>query len=144
MNEANPHNETFHVCIIRSDPKQICVAQHVVMKELARCHYRQEQIFAIKLALEEALANAVKHGNCYDSSKKVTVRYAVTDEKAIIVVRDEGGGFVPESVPDPTAPERLPLPNGRGIMLIRAYMDEVYYRDDGREVCFIKRSQTPS
>jgi serine/threonine-protein kinase RsbW len=69
----------------------------------------------------------------------VTVRYSVTEEKAVISVRDEGGGFLPEDVPDCTSPERLPLPNGRGIMLMRAYMDEVCFRDQGREVCFVKR-----
>jgi len=140
MNQFDSYNEaTFHVCVIRSDPRQICVAQRAIMKELERRQYRQEAVFAIKLALEEALANAVKHGNCCDPSKRVTVRYAVNDERAVIIVRDEGGGFVPEDVPDPTTPERLSVPNGRGIMLMRAYMDEVCYRDHGREVCFVKR-----
>ena len=141
MNRLDSENEaSYHVCVIRSDPRQICVAQRVIMKELERCHFRQEDTFAIKLALEEALANAVKHGNCCDPQKRVTVRFSITDEKAVIIVRDEGGGFVPERVPDPTSPDRLSLPNGRGIMLMRAYMDEVCYRDDGREVYFVKRS----
>ena len=57
----------------------------------------------------------------------------------MIVIRDEGNGFAPEEVPDPTAPERIPLPSGRGIMLMRTYMDEVSYRDNGREVRVVKR-----
>ena len=56
---------------------------------------------------------------------------------------DEGGGFDPAKVPDCTSPERLPVPNGRGIMLIRAYMDEVTYRDSGRELVFVKRRSDP-
>ncbi len=140
MTTIDPDNEaTFKVCVIRSDPKQICIAQRTLLKELQLNGFRQETIFGLTLALEEAVCNAVKHGNRCDPSKRVTIRYAVNEEKAVVVVRDEGGGFVPENVPDPTTPERLPLPNGRGIMLIRAYMDEVCYRDEGREVCFIKR-----
>jgi serine/threonine-protein kinase RsbW len=89
------------------------------------------------------LTNAVKHGNAYDPEKKVTVRYAVTPETLVVIVRDEGPGFIPAAVPDPTSPERLSVPSGRGIMLLRAYMDEVEYRDKGREVRFAKHRSNP-
>jgi len=131
---------TFQVCVIRSELTQTCIPKQAIVAELQRCQFREEAVFAIKLALEEALTNAVKHGNRNDTSKSITVQYAITAEKAVIVVRDEGGGFVPDEIPDPTAPDRLPLPNGRGILLMRAYMDEVAYRDQGREVYFVKRS----
>ena len=127
--------------MIRSDPRQICIPKRAVARELERHHYQQEAMFAIRLALEEALTNAVRHGNRNDTSKTVTVRYAVTDDQATIVIRDEGRGFAPHDVPDPTTPERLRIPNGRGIMLIRAYMDEVDFRDDGRELRVVKRRQ---
>jgi len=129
----------FKTCVIRSDVRQICLPRLAIVRELQKCRYREEDIFALKLAIEEAIANAVKHGNQGDSSKTVTVRFAITPERSVIIVRDEGGGFHPDEVPDPTLPERLPLPNGRGIMLMRAYMDEVSYRDQGREVVFVKR-----
>ncbi|MGD2110543.1 MAG: ATP-binding protein [Phycisphaerae bacterium] len=140
MSKVDPDNEaTFHTCVIESDPCATDEAKNAVMQELQRCGYTDDAIFAIKLALEEALMNAVKHGNGCDPSKRVTVRYAVTPQKAVLVVCDEGPGFIPDHVPDPTSPDRLPLPSGRGIMLMRAYMDQVVYRDHGREVYLLKR-----
>ena len=140
MTHVDPDNEaTYHACVIPSDPRETLAPKQAVVAELQRCQFDDDAIFAIRLALEEALANAVKHGNQGDASKKITVRYAVTTEKAVIIVRDEGNGFLPDEVPDPTTPDRLPLPSGRGIMLIRTYMDEVEYRDHGRELYFVKR-----
>lgn len=140
MTHPDPDNEaTFRVCVIPSDQRQTRIAKDAVTRELERFQYGEDASFAIKLALEEALTNAVKHGNMGDPGKQVTVRFAVDTEKAVVIVRDEGPGFEPEQVPDCTHPERLPLPNGRGIMLIKSYMDEVCYRDNGREVYFMKR-----
>lgn len=136
----NPDDEaTFRTCVIRSEIRCACIPKNLILKELERHGFRDPDLFGLKLALEEALTNAVKHGNQSDPQKKVTVRYAVSSEKVVIIVRDEGSGFDPDAVPDCTAPDRLPLPNGRGIMLIRAYMDDVCYRDRGREIVFVKR-----
>lgn len=144
MPEVDPNNEaTFHVCVIKSDLAETCRPKKLILSELERFGFSEESVFGIKLALEEALTNAVKHGNCCDPTKSVTVRYAVNEEKVVVIVRDEGCGFEPEKVPDCTSPERLPVPNGRGIMLMRAYMDEVCYRDHGREVYFAK-SRNPT
>lgn len=140
MAAVDPDNEkSFCVCIVPSDLREINLPKQAILGELDRCHYPDETKFGVKLALEEALTNAVKHGNRNDPSKKITVRYAVSTDRMVVVVRDEGGGFLPENVPDCTSPDRLPVPNGRGIMLIRAYMDEVCYRDRGREIYFMKR-----
>lgn len=139
MTEVDPNNEaTFHVCVIPSDLRATAVPKQAILDDLQRNNYRDEEMFGIKLALEEALTNAVKHGNQSDQAKKIIVRYAITEHKAVIVVRDEGPGFAPDQIPDPTQPDRLPLPSGRGIMLMRAYMDVVEYRDQGREVYFVK------
>jgi serine/threonine-protein kinase RsbW len=140
MTHVDPDNEaTFHVFFIPSSLCHVDLPQQAVLRELHRFGYDADAMFGIKLAMEEALTNAVKHGNCCDPEKSVTVRYAVTRERAVIVVRDEGPGFEPEAVPDPTTPDRLPQPNGRGILLIKSYMDEVEYRDHGRELYFSKR-----
>lgn len=141
---ASPGHQTkkdgeYCVCVIQSELQQTRIPKQEILSALAQCRFSDEAVFAITLALEEALTNAVKHGNRNDVRKTVTVRYDITDERAVIVVRDEGGGFVPEEIPDPTLPDRLPLPNGRGILLMKAYMDEVCYKDDGREVWFLKR-----
>ena len=140
MGDVDPDNEaTFEVCVIPSDLRRTAIPKQAILKEVEGHQFSEEATFAIKLALEEALTNAVKHGNRNDRSKKIIVRYAVTSEKVVVIVRDEGYGFTPEGVPDCTTPERLRLPDGRGIMLIRSYMDEVCYRDNGRELYFMKR-----
>jgi serine/threonine-protein kinase RsbW len=141
MTAADPDNEaTFREFRIPSTLRCCKEPETAILEELRRHQFAEDAIFAIKLALEEAMTNAVKHGNSNDQSKNVTVRYGINAEKAVVVVRDEGCGFCPEEIPDPTAPDRLPLPNGRGIMLMRAYMDDVHYRAGGCEVYFMKRN----
>jgi len=144
MTKVDPDNKAdFKVCVIKSDRAAVHIPKQAILKALKRCGYCEEATFAVKLALEEALTNALKHGNKNDRSKTITIRYAINQERAAISVRDEGNGFTPEKVPDPTAPERLAVPSGRGIMLMRAYMDEVCYRDHGREVYFVKCRKRP-
>ncbi len=140
MNAVDPDNEsTFQVRVIPSDLRETGQAKEAVLAELAHNEYGEQAVFGMNLALEEALTNAVKHGNRNDPSKSITVRFAVSPDKAVVIVRDQGVGFAPEQIPDCTCAERLPLPNGRGVMLIKAYMDEVCYRDNGREIYFMKR-----
>ncbi len=139
MMVADPDNEaTFDVIVIRSDHAEAQGPKKAILQRLCDCGFCGDAKFSVKLALEEALTNAIKHGNGGDPSKRITIRYAVSSTKAVIVIRDEGTGFKPEKIPDPTTPDRLPVPSGRGIMLIKAYMDEVVYRDNGREVRFVK------
>ena len=101
--------------------------------------FSRDDIFAVHLSLEEALINAIKHGNHFDPARKVRVSADVGAEQTTITVCDEGAGFDPSVVPDPTADENLEKPSGRGIMLIRAYMDEVEYIDRGQTVRMLKR-----
>ena len=139
MSEPDPDNEaSFNVCVIPCDRRETSKPKEAIMRELSACKFSEDEIFAVKLALEEALANAIKHGCCNDRSRKITIRYAVSPAKAVIIVRDEGCGFSPSAIPDPTTPEHLPKPDGRGILLIKAYTDEVTFRDQGREVRFVK------
>lgn len=100
--------------------------------------YSEEAIFALRLSLEEALSNAIRHGNVGDISKKVHIRYLVNSERIEIFVSDEGKGFNPENLPDPTTLENLENPTGRGIMLMRAYMNKVEYNDTGTQVHLVK------
>ena len=109
-----------------------------LLKEVARHGYSEASVFAIKLSLEEGLNNAVKHGNCFDRSKTIEVEYEIGPKKAMITIRDEGCGFRPGRVPDPTTDENLEKPSGRGIMLMKAYMDEVHFNQQGNEVRMIK------
>jgi len=109
-----------------------------LLDEVRKKDFGSEEIFAIHLALEEAIFNALKHGNKFDPKKKVDIDYLITDEKCDISVADEGSGFSPESLPDPRAEENLFKPCGRGVLLMRSYMDVVEFNDPGNRVHMIK------
>lgn len=113
-----------------------------VLDAMERYGYNDAESFAVKLSMEESLANAIKHGNRYDPQKQVEIHFEVDHRKTVITVIDEGNGFDPQKIPDPTRDENLEKPSGRGIMLIRAYMDEVQYNDRGNQICMIKRKTT--
>lgn len=137
--DVMPNNDpAFETCVIGSALREIEQPKRRILDAVQQHSFDDSDIFALQLALEEALTNAVKHGNCCDPKKSVTIQYSVNNKRAVIVVRDEGAGFEPGEVPDPTHPDRLPVPNGRGIMLLRAYMDEIEYRDSGRELYMVK------
>jgi anti-sigma regulatory factor (Ser/Thr protein kinase) len=94
----------------------------------------------LEIALREALANAVFHGNRSDADKKVLVRaYCDPSKGLVIAVRDEGPGFDPAKVPDPRQEDRLHLTHGRGIFLMRELMDHIEHRKGGREVVLYKK-----
>lgn len=85
----------------------------------------EDFISSIDLAVRESVANAVKHGNRFDDGKEVEIRLARTDDGFEMTVRDFGGGFDPDDIPDPTNPENLLKASGRGILFMRAFMDVV-------------------
>jgi len=126
---------------IPSDPAEACRVQEEIERALHSHHYSEKEIFAIRLAVEEALVNAIKHGNRHDRSKTVRVRYGVCAERFEIVVEDDGPGFDPEEVPDPTAPENLERCCGRGLMLMKHYMCEVTFNRCGNSVRLRKHRQ---
>ncbi|MBX9654499.1 ATP-binding protein [bacterium] len=107
--------------------------------EVLRSHqFSDKTIFGIRLAMEEAIINAIKHGNKQDLEKFVQVRYTINEEHFLIEIEDEGPGFDPEDVPDPTAPENLERPSGRGLLLMRAYMTECDFLRGGN-ICRMRR-----
>jgi len=124
--------------IIASDPAKARLVQDEIEQALKNNQYGEHDIFGIKLALEEALINAIKHGNQMDRSKKVRVAYRVCRDRFDVRIDDEGPGFSPEDVPDPTAAENLERPCGRGVMLMRHYMTEVQYNRRGNSVSMTK------
>jgi len=100
----------------------------------------EDHLAEIELALREALANAVVHGDRQDPAKKVDVRcFCQPDRGMLLVVEDEGPGFDPKEVPDPTQAERLFETHGRGLFLIRRTMDRVRFSRSGRRVTMVKR-----
>jgi serine/threonine-protein kinase RsbW len=111
-----------------------------IMEDVEQNGFDSESIFAIRIALEEALVNAIRHGNRLDPRKKVHVEAEVTRGRAEIVVEDEGPGFDRGMVPDPTADENLCRPSGRGILLIESYMSDVSWERGGRRLRMVKHA----
>ena len=131
---ANPKSSGSCEVVIPSDPAAARQVQDEILRGLKAHRFDERDVFSVKLALEEALVNAIKHGNQMDRSKKIHINYQLTPERLEIHIVDEGCGFDPRDVPDPMAVENLERPCGRGLLLMRHYMNEVYYADRGRSV----------
>lgn len=100
----------------------------------------EEERFRISMAVREAAVNAVLHGNDYDPAKQVSASFENNGKSLIFTIADQGKGLDWENLPDPLAPENLLRGTGRGIFLIRSFMDEVHFRqlDPGTELTLIK------
>ncbi len=125
--------------VLESRLQEIARAEETVLAAAADHGFDESECFAIRLSLEEALTNAIKHGNRFQQDKRVELTYRVDNERLEITVTDQGGGFTPNQVPDPTLDENLERPSGRGIMLMRAFMTEVAFSADGQSVTMIKQ-----
>ena len=135
---AGQQTDNQHI-VIASRFGEVAGPQNAIVQAAEAHGFSPSQLFAIKLSLEEAITNAIKHGNRLDVSKKVTIDYQVSDDAVIVEIQDEGGGFSPDQVPDPTRVENLERPSGRGVMLMKAYMSEVEFSDGGNHVRMVKR-----
>ena len=111
----------------------------------ARSGFDEDTAPNIAMAVREAAINAVMHGNAYAESKTVTASFESTSDSLVIRIADQGPGLDPSTVPDPLAPENILRGSGRGIFLIRAFMDEVHFRQlhPGTELTLIKH-RTPA
>ncbi len=124
--------------VVPNDLAATKAPEKIILEEAARLGYCENAVFAVKLALEEAMINAFRHGNKCDPTKHIFLRYKVSRERIEIEVRDEGEGFEPVQVPDPTQEEFIDRPHGRGIMLMRAYVDELEFSPIGNMVRLVK------
>ncbi|TWT68578.1 Serine-protein kinase RsbW [Crateriforma conspicua] len=98
-----------------------------------------EEVFRVHLAYEEAIANAIRHGNRHDTEKRIEVHLHCDGHEVQIRITDEGDGFDPDAVPDPTSEHLLEAPGGRGVLLIREIMSDVRFNDDGNQIWMAKR-----
>jgi len=98
-----------------------------------------EEIFKVKLALEEALTNAMRHGNALEPGRLVKVRIKAGPKQISLDVHDEGKGFDLQSLPDPTRTDNVARPSGRGVFLMRSMMDKVEFYDNGSGVKMFKK-----
>jgi serine/threonine-protein kinase RsbW len=120
---------------VSNDRNAIEGVENAILSAVERCGYGKAARFAIKLAVEEAIANGFRHGHKnLPASLPVTVEYCVSPDEVLINVEDRGPGFEPGKVPDCTLDENLEQPSGRGIMLIRAYMAQVGFNDKGNRI----------
>lgn len=122
-------------------PTDIRTIEHAVDYVIGRCPACAEEARRLQLnfrvGLTEALSNAMLYGNSRDPSKRVRVEVCFTRGRIQACVTDQGAGFDPSSVPDPTQPENLAKPCGRGLFLMRKLMDEVWYNDQGNQVTLV-------
>jgi len=98
----------------------------------------EETIFSVKLCLQEAVVNAVKHGNKFNENAKVEVAILIDSGELTLEVTDQGQGFIPKEVPDPTTPENITKLSGRGIFLIKKNMNKVLFVNRGRTIRMTK------
>ena len=102
--------------------------------------FGEDEIMQISMAVREAAVNAVLHGNAYDPGKKVKLEFEKTGTDLVITIADQGKGLDLEKIPDPLAPENLMKTSGRGIFLIRSFMDQVEIHPSltGTEIKLVK------
>lgn len=110
-----------------------------VLNQLADLGWNDGDRFAVHMALEESISNAIRHGNKLDPAKRVDVACRLNERRFWAQICDEGAGFRPCDVPDCCAPDRLEVPGGRGLALMNAYMTRVEYNDRGNCVTLEKR-----
>ncbi len=116
-------------------------AEETASQVAASLGFPDDDRFKIAIAVREAAVNAVLHGNAYDPKKKVRLAYEDRGDRLIITISDEGAGIHPDRIPDPLAPENLLKTSGRGIFLMRSFMDDVQFRtlQPGTEIIMTKR-----
>src|SRR5580692_4951391 len=115
-------------------------AEETATRMATEAGFDDEEVMKISMAVREGAVNAVLHGNAYDPTKKVTLAFERTANDLVIVIRDQGKGLDPDKIPDPLAPDNLMKTSGRGIFLIRSFMDEVQIHPSqtGTEIKLVK------
>jgi serine/threonine-protein kinase RsbW len=145
MDKRHAMNATRVSYTLESTLASVNKAEQAATEVAAKSGFDEDECGRIAMAVREATVNAVLHGNRYDPTKRVTVSFESTPETLTVAVRDEGPGLDPATLPNPLAPENLLRQSGRGIFLIRAFMDEIRFRDmaPGTEITMIKFVRGP-
>jgi serine/threonine-protein kinase RsbW len=128
MTSKIPMTDSIEIASIPSAVEDICLK---IVSELQAANFTKDDIFAVHLSLEEAVTNAVKHGNKMDPDKKVKIQYKITSDQVEISITDQGDGFKPEYVPDPRLDENLYKSEGRGLLLIQSFMNQITFNRSG-------------
>ena len=137
---ADTSSSHFHESYnIPSDTREACRVREMIAGRLRQSGYGEREVIDILQALDEAVVNAIKHGNKCDDRKRLRIAFCVGNDCFEVCVEDEGAGFNPETVPSPLDVERLELPCGRGLLMMRHYMSEVRHLTPGNAVVMVKR-----
>ncbi len=118
-----------------NDRDQITALEDLVVEGAGDLGYSRGAQFALRLAMEEAIVNAFRHGHRgLPETTPVEIEFSIDAERVRVAVQDQGPGFAPECVPDPTLDENLEAPSGRGLVLMRAYMTRIWHNEAGNRV----------
>jgi serine/threonine-protein kinase RsbW len=124
-------------------PTDVRSIEHAVEYVMQRCHtceaYEKRLRWNFRVGLTEALTNAMLYGNEHDPSKRVRVEVELENGRLEARITDQGGGFDPSAIPDPTEEENILKSGGRGLFLMRQLLDEVSYNDRGNQVTLVLR-----
>ena len=120
--------------ILYSNPQNIAEVEPFIQQAFKDCEINETFFGNILISITEAVSNAIIHGNHADFSKKVQLSYILNAGKITFTIQDEGHGFNPHNLPDPTSPENLLNPGGRGVFLMNQLADNVIFLEGGRLV----------
>jgi serine/threonine-protein kinase RsbW len=143
MRDKKSHEPETRELFLDSTLESVDSAEQLAVGMAEKAGFDDEDLMKIGMAVRESVVNAVVHGNRYSSNKKVRFSISQTPERFTIRIADQGEGFDPEELPDPLAPENLLRTSGRGIFLIRSFMDEFDLRRGqagGMEMTLVKYS----
>ena len=141
MQENAGHQPEIEERFLDSTLENVDSAEELAVSMAQRAGMDEDDLMKIGMAVRESVVNAVVHGNRYSTNKKVRFMVTADGENFTVLVADQGEGFDVESVPDPLAPENLLRTSGRGIFLIRSFMDDFQMRkleSGGTEVTLVK------
>jgi len=124
--------------IFPSDHSEARKAQDRIVSAIQQHQFDADSVYAITIALQECVVNAIKHGNRFDRTKNVTLEAHISDDQIEITVEDQGEGFVRNNVPDPLKDENIERLHGRGLLLMEAYMNQVDYSKGGKRVRLVR------
>lgn len=143
MSGPRPGRQTI---VLKSTMESVSEVESIAEKLAMEAGIDEDTCFHVTMAVREAAVNAVLHGNEYDPGKQITASFENTGKDLVFIITDQGKGVDPDTLPDPLAPENLLRGTGRGIFLIRSFMDEVNFRQlhPGTELTLVKHLAPPT
>ena len=135
MSSTETQKLLYKQLVLQTSPDIIHKVETAVDEIKSELEFKEDVYGNVMVAVTEAVNNSIYHGNKEDQSKKVYINFEMQNQYRLVIrVRDEGPGFDPKTLPDPTAPENLENIGGRGVFLMEHLSDELSFSEDGKEV----------